>query len=137
MRDAVEALAKRKFGEGGVYNPNTPGAWSDSPKVRESATPYTEEFKDCVALQAQYIYDTYGKFPGTIQSIFCFMYVQAQHLDLDFYNHYFNPGAYPQRTHEKVASDVKIISGVVEAQPVGVSRGVKLDLSLSYKFELN
>jgi hypothetical protein len=25
MRDAVEALAKRKFGEGG-YNPDTPGA---------------------------------------------------------------------------------------------------------------
>jgi hypothetical protein len=24
MRDAVEALAKRKFGEGGVYNPDTP-----------------------------------------------------------------------------------------------------------------
>jgi hypothetical protein len=29
MRDAVEALAKRKFGEGGIFNPNTPGAWSD------------------------------------------------------------------------------------------------------------
>ena len=90
----MEALAKRKFGEGGVYNPNTPGAWSDSPKVRGSAVPYTEEFKECVALQAQYIYDTYGKFPGTIQSIFCFMYVQAQHLDLDFYDHHFKPGAY-------------------------------------------
>jgi hypothetical protein len=94
MREAVEALAKRKFGEGGVYHPNTPGAWSESPKVRGSATPYTEEFKECVALQAQYIYDTYGKFPGTIQSIFCFMYVQAQHLDLDFYDHYFKSGAY-------------------------------------------
>jgi hypothetical protein len=53
MRDAVEALANRKFGEGGVYNPNTLGAWSDSPKVRGSAVPYTEEFKECVALQAQ------------------------------------------------------------------------------------
>ena len=59
MREATEALAKRKFGQGGVYNPNTPGAWSDSPKVRGSAQPYTEEFKECVALQAQYIYDTY------------------------------------------------------------------------------
>jgi len=70
MRDAVEALARRKLGEGGVYNPNTPGAWTDSPKIRGSAAPYTEEFKECVALQAQYIYDTYGKFPGTIQTIF-------------------------------------------------------------------
>jgi len=25
MKEATEALAKRKFGRGGVYNPNTPG----------------------------------------------------------------------------------------------------------------
>ncbi|MDF2768878.1 MAG: hypothetical protein K0S91_1713, partial [Nitrososphaeraceae archaeon] len=48
----------------------------------------------------QYIYDTYGKFPATIQSIFCFMYVQAQHLDLDFYNHYFKPGTAYLTTHK-------------------------------------
>jgi hypothetical protein len=34
---------------------------------------------------------------------FCFMYVQAQHLDLDFYDHHFKPGLFdsPQRAHEK------------------------------------
>lgn len=94
MKEATEALAKRKFGSGGVYNPDTPGAWKDSSKVRESANPYTDEFKECVSLQAQYIYDTYGKFPATVPSIFILTYVQAQHIDLDFYNHYFKPGAY-------------------------------------------
>jgi hypothetical protein len=94
MREATDALAKRKFGEGGVYNQNTPGAWSDSPKVRASTNPYTEEFKECVALQAQYIYDIYGKFPATVPSIFLLTYLQAQHLDLEFYDHYFKPGAY-------------------------------------------
>ena len=39
-------------------------------------------------------YDTYGKFPATIPSIFSLIYVQAQHLDLDFYDRYFKPGAY-------------------------------------------
>jgi len=29
MKEATEALAKRKFGRGGVYNPDTPGAWND------------------------------------------------------------------------------------------------------------
>jgi hypothetical protein len=101
MREAVEALAKRKFGEGGVYNPNTPGAWSDSPKVRSSAKPYSEEFKECVALQAQYIYDTYGKFPATIPSIFLDMYIQAQHIDLDFYDHYFKPEVAYLTTHKE------------------------------------
>jgi hypothetical protein len=94
MRDATEALTKRKFGNGGVYNPNTPGVWNDSPKVRANAAPYTEEFKKCVALQAQYIYDTYGRFPATVQSVFSFLYLQAHHLDLDFYDRYFKPGSY-------------------------------------------
>ena len=44
MRHATEALTRRKFGEGGAYNPNTPGAWIDSAKVRKSAGRYTEEF---------------------------------------------------------------------------------------------
>lgn len=94
MREATEALAERKFGEGGVYNPNTPGPWSDSGKVRASADPYTEEFKECVALQAQYLYDTYGKFPATVPSIFLLTYVQAHHIDLDFYDNYFKPRSY-------------------------------------------
>ncbi len=77
-----------------MYNPNTPGARNDSPNVRASANPYTEEFKECVALQAQYVYDTYGKFPATVPTLFLLTYVQAQHLDLEFYDHYFKTGAY-------------------------------------------
>ncbi|MDQ4012759.1 MAG: hypothetical protein M3146_03420 [Thermoproteota archaeon] len=94
MREAVEALAKRKYGRGGVYNEGTPGAWKDSARVRGNAHRASEDFKECVALQAQYIYDTYGKFPATAPSIFAFMYLQAHHLDLSFYDHYFKPGAY-------------------------------------------
>ena len=94
MHEAVEALAKRKYGEGGVYNEGTPGAWKDSAKVRGSAHHASEDFKECVALQAQYIYDTYSRFPATSPSIFAFMYLQAHHLDLSFYDHYFKPGAY-------------------------------------------
>jgi hypothetical protein len=94
MRAAVEALAERKFGPGGVYNPQTPGAWSESDRIRGSAQPYTEEFKECVATQAQYVFDTFGKFPGTVPSVFIMNYVQAQHIDLDFYDRFFKPGAY-------------------------------------------
>lgn len=31
---------------------------------------------------------------GTVPSIFCLMYLQAHHLDLQFYDHHFKPGAY-------------------------------------------
>jgi hypothetical protein len=64
--EATEAVIRRKFGDGGVYNTETPGAWKDS----------------------------YGKFPATVPSIFLLTYRQAQHIDLDFYDHYFKPGAY-------------------------------------------
>ena len=98
MRAAVEAFAERKFGPGGPFNAETPGAWSDSPGVRGSARVHDDEFKSCVALQAQYVFDTFGRFPGTVPTLFIMNYVQAHHLDLDFYDRFFKPGAY-LRTH--------------------------------------
>jgi hypothetical protein len=94
MAAAVEALAERKFGAGGPHNPETPGAWSESAVIRGAAERFSEKFKACVALQAQYILDLFGKFPGTVPTVFCLNYVQAHHLDLDFYDRFFKPGAY-------------------------------------------
>ncbi len=94
LRAAVEAFAERKFGPGGPFHPETPGPWKESARVRGSAQAHPEEFKECVALQTQYVYDRFGKFPGTVPSVFCLTYLQAHHLDLAFYDHYFSEGAY-------------------------------------------
>ena len=91
---AVEAFTERKFGPGGPFHPDTPGAWTDSPGVRGSAQVHDQAFKACVARQAQYIFDTFGKFPGTVPTVFILNYLQAHHLDLEFYDHFFKPGAY-------------------------------------------
>jgi len=69
-------------------------------KVRSAAQVHSKEFRDCVALQAQYVLDTFGKFPGTVPSIFLITYLQAHHLDLDFYDRFYKPGAY-LNTHTK------------------------------------
>ena len=98
MREAVEAVVDRKFGDGGPFNAGTPGPWKDSAKVRSAAQVHDEAFKECVALQAQYVFDTFGKFPGTVPSIFVMQYLQAHHLDLDFYDQFYEPGAY-LKTH--------------------------------------
>jgi hypothetical protein len=98
MRDAVEAVCERKFGPGGPFHLDTPGPWKDSRKVRSAAQIHDERFRQCIALQAQYVYDTFGKFPGTVPSIFLIMYLQAHHLDLEFYNQFYKDGAY-LRTH--------------------------------------
>lgn len=100
MRSAVDAVSRRKFGPGGPFHGDTPGPWKDSPKVRVSARVHDDRFKECVALQAQYIYDTFGKFPGTVPSMFLITYLQAHHLDPDFYDMFYKHGAY-LRTHAR------------------------------------
>ncbi len=98
MRAAVEAVCERKFGPGGPFHPDTPGPWKDSPRVRSAAQVHDEQFRDCVALQTQYVDHTFGKFPGTVPSMFLIMYLQAHHIDLEFYDKFFKPGSYLQ-TH--------------------------------------
>jgi hypothetical protein len=98
MRQAVDALVERKFGPQGPFNTGTPGYYKDTPGVRGSAQVPDEHFRECAALQAQYIYDTFGKFPGTVPSIFVLPYLQAHHLDLDFYDRFYENGAY-LKTH--------------------------------------
>ncbi|MFQ4143493.1 hypothetical protein [Chlorogloeopsis sp. ULAP02] len=104
MRAAVEAFAKRKFGVGGPFHSDTKGPWKESAKIRASAEIHSEEFKDCVAVMAQYIYDRFGKFPGTVPSVFILTYLQAHHLDLEFYDHYFQPGAYLETHAQHMAN---------------------------------
>ena len=98
MRSAVDAACERKFGPGGPFHPDTPGPWKDSRKVRSAAKVHSERFKECVTLQAQYVYDAFGKFPATVPSMFLIMYLQAHHLDLDFYDEFYKPGSY-LKTH--------------------------------------
>ncbi|MBF8963748.1 hypothetical protein I0P70_10850 [Pontibacter sp. FD36] len=94
MRAAVEAVCERKFGREGPFDPATPGPWRESAKVRGAAQVHDESFRECVALQAQYVFDTFGKFPGTVPSMFICTYLQAHHLDLAFYDKFYQPGAY-------------------------------------------
>jgi hypothetical protein len=102
MAAAVQALSERKFGSGGPHNEQTPGAWTESGAIRGAAERFSDEFKACVALQAEYILASFGKVPGTVPTVFCLNYVQAHHLDLDFYDRFFKPGAY-LRTHAEHA----------------------------------
>lgn len=94
LRAAVDALATRKFGPGGPFHPDTPGPWSDSRAVRSATAPWSDEFRDLIATQAQYIYDTFGKFPGTVPTVQIMLTLQSHHLDLDFYDRFFSPGFY-------------------------------------------
>jgi hypothetical protein len=96
MRAAVDAYVERQFGPGGPFNSQTPGPWRENARIRGAVPPHNDEFKACVALMAQFVYDRFGKFPATVPTIFAGPYLQAHHLDLDFYDTFFTPGAYLQ-----------------------------------------
>lgn len=98
MRAAVDLVCERKFGRGGPFHPETPGPFKDNHQVRAAAQRHDDRFRRCVALQAQYVLDTFGKFPATVPSLLAVTYLQAFHLDLDFYDRFYGPGAY-LRTH--------------------------------------
>src|SRR5690606_15326450 len=92
----------RKFGTGGPFNKDTKGPWKENSRVRSSAQFHDTEFQKCVATMAQYIFDSFGKFPGSAPAVYCLTYLQAHHLDLEFYDHYFSPGAYlPTHAHNE------------------------------------
>jgi hypothetical protein len=94
MHAAVAAFVERKFGPGGAYDPGRGGPWKDSARVKGSVAPYSPEFVACMGETAQYIHDKHGKFPGTITTIVLPGYVQAQHIDTEYYDTRFKPGAY-------------------------------------------
>ncbi|CAN5752054.1 hypothetical protein BH23ACT5_BH23ACT5_21910 [soil metagenome] len=94
MRSAVEAMVHRKFGPGGAYDPSTPGPWNRSDLVKGSVTPHSDEFVDCLTEIAQYTYDTYGRIPGTVQTMILTGFAQAVHIDTEYYDTHFAPGTY-------------------------------------------
>jgi hypothetical protein len=104
MAAAVDAYLDRKFGPGGPFHPDTPGPWKDSRAVRSAAAPVTEQLRDLLVLEATYVDETFGRFPATVPTIWIMNYLQAQHIDLDYYDTLFTGGAYlsTHREHDAV-----------------------------------
>ena len=103
MRAAARELVERMFGEGGTYDPNTEGPFAHTDRVKGSVVPYSEEFMECLGAVAQYVYDKHGRFPGTLPTVMVGPYVQAQHIDTEFYDTHFQEGAYLETHRQHMA----------------------------------
>ena len=94
MHTAVAQFTARKFGPGGTYDPSRPGPFSESAAIKGRVERYSPELQTYLGSVAQDIYESYGKFPATVPSIFANVYAQAHHLDLDFYDNFIGADAY-------------------------------------------
>jgi hypothetical protein len=103
MREAVDRFVALKFGPGGAYDPARPGPYRDNARIKEQIARYSAEFIAALGEVAQYLHDTFGRFPATVPSVSVRVYAQAQHLDLDFYDQFYGPEATLETHREHLA----------------------------------
>jgi hypothetical protein len=94
MRAAVQAFVERKFGPGGAYDPGVCGPWKRAAEIKRTVEPYSDEFIHCLGEVAQYVYEKHGKFPGTLTTLVLPGFMQAHHIDTEFYDAHYQSGAY-------------------------------------------
>ena len=61
---------------------------------RASTVKVSEEGIACTKAVCNYIFKTYGRFPGSTDAVHLMWLIQAHHIDRDFYDRHFRAGAY-------------------------------------------
>jgi hypothetical protein len=100
MHEAVDAFMAMKWA---ALEPDVPKPYRDQ-AMNEAFTgaiprPH-EDTVECVKAYCQYVWDTYGRFPLTIDPMYQRLTTQAQHIDCGFYDEYYPPGAYSEQHSE-------------------------------------
>jgi hypothetical protein len=103
MEEAVHAFVDDKFGEGGLYADGRSGAWRDTPGLQAGIERYSQKNIDAVVSYCEYVYGEYGRFPGNFGPLRSLMAYQAHHVDMDFYDRFYEPGAYEDAHREHLA----------------------------------
>ena len=61
---------------------------------RTGALRISAEGLACTKAVCNYIYDTYGRFPGSTDAMHLMWVMQAHHVDTDYYDYFFGSHAY-------------------------------------------
>lgn len=106
MDAAVDAFVEKKFGRRGVFDADYPGVvpFKEGKRTLDRFDKPSPQVIRIVKDYANYVYDTYGRFPGTLDTILLRTWIQVHHLDLDFYDKYMEPNliSETQRHHMDV-----------------------------------
>ncbi len=108
MSDAVDAVLKMKYGDGGTYRDRAPFEKifreGFAGKYLDEVPPYREETIACVKDICNYIYKTHRRFPAHVDAIFVpGIWIQSHHLDLEYYDFLFRDGySASHRKHQEL-----------------------------------
>lgn len=91
MSDAIDAFLVQKWGQ---YDNSVPKALNESDAIAGSIPRPTQETIQIVKDFCEYVFDAYGRFPASLDPMYQRLACQAQHVDTDFYDQNYPPGAY-------------------------------------------
>lgn len=94
IEDAVDAVVALRWGAHGTFVDDRLHPWSDRAIVSRIPRPSAEAIAATKTL-VRYVWDTYGRYPATIDPMLTTVWYQAHHLDLDFYDRYYPAEAIP------------------------------------------
>ena len=103
MEQAVLAFVDYKCaeGRGTQHDGGMAGMWRDGANVQAGIPGYSERAIEATIAYCTYIYNRYGRFPrpnGPFRTVLAY---QAQHLDTDFYDRFYQPDALPQNLRHR------------------------------------
>ena len=94
MADAVRAVVHLKFGAPGIFREEGRGsAWADHAATTKQVEPVSEATIQAVIAYCEYLWKRYGRFPVHMPPYRTVLGFQACHLDTEFYDKFYKPGA--------------------------------------------
>ena len=108
MSSAVQAIYDSKWGRRGIYKEEGgPAPYKDRQSLDKLVNKTPEWCLEATKALCEYIWETYGRFPATIDPMMMNIWFQAHHLETEFYDRYYEPGAY----HESVRNHMGVWHG--------------------------
>jgi hypothetical protein len=105
MSEAVRAVAALKFGTGGIFRGHAAGsAWINPAGVTEAVPPVSGRAIEATIAYCEYLWRRYGRFPVYLTPFRTVLGFQACHVDVEFYEKFYQPEALSSRQREDFES---------------------------------
>ncbi len=120
MHAAVDAFMEMKWS---AFDEEVPKPYLEPDRVVGAVPRPHDDTVELVKRFCQYVHDTYGRFPVTLDPMYQRLTVQGQHADPDFYAHFYPPGALTDQHLEHFARWHPDLAGPGGAPPLRSNGG--------------